>query len=331
MPVAQTILSGPDLTLGLRNTFRDAYMFKVKQHPYLTDCMDVGLPTDGRYETYSYPETAPYPTRWAEGESVSSDFFKFVQFSCVNYRYGKKIQWQVDDRLDGKTQSLFEQAQQLGEHFGTLIERFFFEYVNGTAILLPNLANAPDGLALYSSSTRFGTAGGNTLAGGGVATAAAVRTNYWLAYARATNFKDTQSQPLFQNGELDTSPVILFNPALTQVMGQAFMQSTAAEIVRNAAATENVAAAGVENLIKLRGLAPKLWCSQRVTSTTAMYVFWPGVPHKPLFEQRRMDVQSAYATEGNSDSVRETDIEYVRWKSRHGVGAFLPYGTVSVT
>src|SRR5262245_33992468 len=98
-----SVQSGPDLTVGLLNTFRDAYMMGVRSHPALASCMEIGLPTDGRYEAYAYPETAPYPQRWMQGDGIPTGTFKYVGFNVPNYRYGIRVAWDVDDREDGKT------------------------------------------------------------------------------------------------------------------------------------------------------------------------------------------------------------------------------------
>src|SRR5690349_17655376 len=105
MPLMPTIISGPDLTNGLRNTFVDVYKTTAMQHKLLPSVMDLSLPSDSRQEIYSYPETAPYPERWDYGTGIPGGALAYKQFTVPNIRYGKRIAWEVDDREDGKTQS----------------------------------------------------------------------------------------------------------------------------------------------------------------------------------------------------------------------------------
>jgi len=332
-----SIQSGPDLTAGLLSTFRDAYMMGVKQHPSLAACMELGLPSDGRYEPYAYPETAPYPERWFQGDPIPTGTFKYVGFNVPNYRYGKRIAWDVDDREDGRTKSLYDQASSVGAHFATLLDRFFAEYVVGTAVLLPALATAPgDGQALYYASTRFGVSTGNVVSGSGVASATAIRSNFMSAIGRYMLFQDTQGQPLFQNGELNEGFVVMYAPENEEQFRSAFSQGLTPHIIIGSAGGNvvagqtAVAVAGVDNIIKTSGVPIELWPNPRITGSNDWFIFAKGVKHKAIFEQRRMSVTGTYATAQNSDHVRNVDQEYVQFKARHGVGVMVPYATIKV-
>lgn len=332
-----SVQSGPDLTAGLLNTFRDAYMMGVKQHPSLASCMEIGLPTEGRYEPYAYPETAPYPQRWMQGDGIPTGTFKYVGFNVPNYRYGIRIAWDTDDREDGRTKSLYDQANSAGAHFATILDRFFAEYLAGTASLLPALATAPgDGQDLFYGSTRFGVSTGNIVSGSGVASATAIRSNFMSAIGRYMLFQDTQGQPLFQNGELNEGFTIVYAPENEEQFRSAFAQGVTPHIIVAASGanvtggTNAVAVAGVENIIKTTGIPIELWPNPRITGNNDWYIFAKGVKHKAIFEQRRMSVTGTYANAQNSDHVRTVDQEYVQFKARHGVGVMVPYAAIKV-
>lgn len=332
-----SIQSGPDLTAGLLSTFRDAYMKGVRQHPALEACMDIGLPTDGRYEPYAYPETAPYPEQWRQGDPIPTGTFKYVGWSTPNYRYGKRIAWDVDDREDGRTKSLYDQAASVGDHFATLVERIFIDLVTNSASVLPAIPLAPgDGLALYSSSTRFGVSGGNIKSGTGVASATAIRTDFMAALGRMMIFQDTQGQPYYQSGELNDGFVVMYAPENEEQFRSAFSQGiTPHIIIGNAGGNVGtggtaVAVAAVENLIKTTGIPVDLWPNPRITGSNDWYIFARGAKRKAVYEQRRMSVTGTYATVQNSDHVRNVDQEYVQFKSRHGAGISLAISTIKV-
>jgi hypothetical protein len=332
-----SIQSGPDLTVGLLNTFRDAYMTGVRQHPALPSCMEIGLPTDGRYEAYAYPETAPYPEQWRQGDPIPTGTFKYVGWTTPNYRFGKRIAWDADDRADGKTKSLYDQASSLGAHFATLVERFFVDVITATASVLPAIPTAPnDAQALFYGSTRFGVSTGNIVPGSGVASATAIRSNFMTAMGRFALFQDTQGQPYFQNGELNDGFVVMYAPENEEQMRSAFSQGITPHIIVGASGANvtggatAVAVAGVENIIKTTGIPIELWPSPRITGSNDWYIFARGVKHKAVYEQRRMSVTGTYATDQNSDHVRNVDQEYVQFKSRHGVGIAPPFGAIKV-
>lgn len=320
-----TVISGADLTNGLRATFTDAYMKPAQQSPLLDKVMEI-VPSDARQQIYSYPTTAPYPGLWQQGQGIPEGNFTYVQFTVPNFRYGRRIAWEVDDREDGQTDSLYSQAQTLGQHWATLPERLFFENLLGTASVLPAISNAPDGLAAISSSTRFGVSGGNTNAGAGVATGAAIRTDFWNVvvggYFRMV--QDTEGQPYFTDAELDQGYVIIHGPALTQVMAEAFKQGRTLQTVVYGS---NTAAAGgaVTNTILESGVPISLWCTQRL-SGNSWYAIALGAKKKPFFHQVRKSVAGTYANDANSDIARDYNQEYIQFKSRGNVAPFLPFG-----
>lgn len=324
------VLSGSTLTNGLLSTFADAYRKRYEaMEELLRLVMDMGLPSEGAQELYAYYETAPYPRRWERGSAIPSKAFASKGFSVTNYDYGLEIAWHKNDREDDRTRSLFQQAQMGGRNWGTLLERFFFEMVLGSASLLPAVPNAPDGAAVYAAtdgggSARFGVTGGNIETGGGVATGAAIRDDFWSAVSRFARMQDTEGQPLWDKGFLDAGYVVIYGAANEEAFREAFLQGRTA--IGANTATSNAA---VTNTVLESGVPIKLWSTQRITDND-WFIFATGADHKAVFEQTRQALETHEQNMDNSDLARKTKEESVQWDSRHGIGAFLPYQTVKV-
>lgn len=323
------ILTGSVLAAGLRNTFADAYAAKYKGiKERLSKVMALGLPSDKLTELYGAFKSAPYPVRWHRGNSISSKAIEDFGWQTTNYDWGRRIEWHENDRADDQTKSLFDRAKELGKHFATLPERIFFQILLGStdADLLPAVPNAADGSALYAAS-RFGVTAGNIISGSGVATAAAVRGDFFNAIEVFRQFKDTESQPLWDEDILQAEFVVFYNVANDQIFREAFIQSRTLQSVGTAGT--DLAATAVTNIVMESGLKVVLVPTQRITDNDA-FVFATGVDQKAIYQQVRAPLRESVATMENSDSVRDTKIEYIQWDCREGYGVFLPYQTVKI-
>jgi hypothetical protein len=251
------------------------------------------------------------------------------QFRVQNFDYGRRIQWHENDRQDDQTKTLYDQARTLGEHFASLPERIFFQMLqNQTDFdLLPAIPLAPDGAALYATTAggadRFGVTNGNIVTGTGVASAAAIRADFFSAISRMKQFRDTENQPLWSDFHFDRGFSVIAGAQNWQVLAEAFRQSLTSSIAPGAGA------AGVTNIILESGLRIDLWLTQRITDNK-IYVFMRQTPKKAMFEQVRSPLREAYATMDTSDQVRDSKLEYIQWDCRHGYSIALPYQTVLI-
>lgn len=326
MPVIPTILAGNTLANGLVATFKDAYAMGAKQNPMLSGCMSLGLPSTARQTPYAYFETAPYPRLTLKGDTTPFKGFASQTFTVINYPYEMAIGWHRDDRADDQIQGLYQQAQQGGSHFATLHERVFFDIVNGSSSLLPTIPLAPDGAALWSAtdgagSARFGVTGGNIITAT-VASAAAVRADFWEARQRFASMLDTEGQPLWDEGFLAQGFTIVYATGNEELFREAFLQG------RTLAAANTATSNGaVTNTILESSTPIKLWSTPRLSGND-WYVFANGAPHKPIFEQTREALVETIHTADNSDHAAMTKEEWVQWRARHGYGVFLPYGAI---
>lgn len=331
MPHLPTVLSGSTFANGLSSHFRDGYgqTTNTKQNENLPKIMDLGLPSNARQTPYAYYESAPYPRLNLRGNKVPFKGFASKSFTVVNYNYELAIPWHEDDRDDDQIQGLYDRAQQGGRNWGSLKERVFFELLTGTVTLLPATPNAPDGAALFAAtdgggSARFGVTGGNIETGGGVATGAAIRNDFWAARQRFAQMQDTEGQPLWDKGFLDAGFTVCYAAGNEEVFREAFTQGRTL-----AGALTSTSNAAVTNTILESGIPITLWPTQRLTGND-WYVFANGAPHKCIFEQTRKDLTETIATKDNSDHARLTGEEWIQWKSRHGFGIWLPYQAIKV-
>lgn len=314
------VISGSTLAAGLRSTFADAYRARYKGlAEVLPKVMELDLPSDKLTEPYAAFESSPYPERWPRGAGVASKNFKDFGWTTKNHRWGRKVEWSLEDREDDQTKSLFDQAKSAGTNWASLHERIFFQILLGTTdiTLLPAVPNAPDGAALHAAG-RLGLAAGNIVTGTGVATGTAVRADFWGVNGIFSLMQDTEGQPLHDKSVIDGEFVVLFGAANTEVFREAFTQGRTLD--GNAAVT---------NTILESGLKVNLWPTARITDND-WFVFAVGAPHRPIYHQVRSPLTEAVATAENSDTARNTDIEYIRWRSRGGYGVYVPYGTMKV-
>lgn len=330
MPVIPTVLTGSTFVNGLLTSFREAYAMPTPTSAWVSDCMDLALPSNSRQELYAYHNTAPYPSFSPYGDTMRFKGFSSVQWQTINYPYKLAIGWNAFDRADDKLQDLMKQAQMGGQHFKTLPERVLIEFLLGSTSLLPTLPNAPDGVALYyatdgSGANRFGVSGGNIETGGGVASASAVRTDFWQVRARFQAMQDTEGQPLWDAGLLDGGFTVVYSSANEEVFREAFVQGRT--LAGPLSSTSNGA---VTNTIMESGLAIRLCPTQRLLGTDDWFVFANKSPYKPLYRQIREDVKETFHTYDNSDHASQTDEEWVQWVARYGFGVGPAYGTIKV-
>jgi len=326
------VITGSQLVTFVKTAFWDMWQIAYDEmKSRLAEVMELAIPSDRRTEWYGYYETAPYPKRWPDGETIASKNFQSRSFSVTNYRWGRRVEWSKDDRLDDLTKSLLDRARDAGGHWATLEERLYFQILMSTVDpdLLPAIPLSPDGVALFSATgptgaARFGVTGGNIVATSGVASAAAIRTDLMTCLSRYRRFQDVEGQPLWDDPTIEKGLVVMFNPVNIEVFNGAFLQRVNAQAITTA--TSN---AGVTNLIMDSGIPVKLWPTQRITDNT-WFVALRGARKKSVFSQTREPLQEYFATSDNSDTTRDTRTEYIQWESRGSAGVAVPYGLIHV-
>lgn len=329
------VIAASLLTAGLRSDFKDNYMkSKRASDARLGNVMQIDVPSDKLTELFAYPLSAAHMKQWPRGKDIPNKPFTAVQFSVTNKDWGHRITWHRNDRADDQTGSLYENAQQGGKSGGVMDERIFFQILTGAtdANLLESLPNAPDGAALFATTAggaaRFGATNGNLLTGTGVATAQAVRSDFWNTMAQFRLFQDTEGQPLYDDSDLDQGATIIAGAANESVFREAFLQGRTIQIVTNptvGGGTDNAAAAAVTNTILESGLKITLWLTQRITDND-WFVGLKGAWRKAIFSTSREAMKEEFANMDNSDYSKDTGDEFIQWHQRKGYGVNLPFG-----
>ena len=339
--IGTPVIAGEAFAAGLRTEFLNVYERRYKAvQERLSQLMRLNIPSTRNEEDYFYYESAPHVKRWVRGDEMATKGFKGVKWTVPNYEWAEGVSWHFADRQDDQTKSLVDHARGLGESYALLQERVFFQLLSGTvdSELLPDASTmtAPDGAVLFNAthgdgSARFGVSGGNVFAGarsGSAHTVAGVRQDFFTAIQRFRQFQDTEGQPLWADTYLDGSYIIMYPAEMEEVMREAFVQRYHQD--DSAGATPSLSPA-VSNVILDSGQKVKLWGTQRLTDTNDYYIFMSSSEVKPIFSQERQPLTDVVETFENSDTVRRTGIESIRFLSRHGFGLSLPYSCMKVT
>lgn len=323
----QPILAGSSFAAGILaqaiGTYRRMYVTLTER---LSGCMQIDIPSTRRQEIYAYFESAPYLARWPIGEGMESGTFKGVRYTATNHRWAKAIDWNFDDAQDDQTNSLMTQARQVGTNAAMLDERVFFQILlAGTdADLLPSVPNAPDGVAMASTASRFGVSSGNSAAGD-VTSGNVIRSKYWSALSTFRRMQDTQGQPLHDETVIDGKKLLIYDATDELPFQEAFIQNQVAGVAMpNTAPDADTQIAATSNVVQDANQIPTLWSTQRIEDSS-YHVFLADSLIKPVFSQLREPLREQVATFDNSDVARDKGIESVRFWLRKGFGVNLPY------
>ncbi len=325
--MANPIIAGDTLARALSSRFRNTWQRRHKGlQGDLGRFMDLGIGSDKFEEIYGYGEVAMYPQRRPWGEDVVSKPHRFRNFTVANVAWDANVEWLKHHREFDQLKDLERSARRAGDNFATLPERVAFQIMLGTADpkLLGTIPNAPDGAALYSatdgaSADRFQVSGGNIIAGTGVGSSAAVRTDVFNALERIGAFLDPEGEPAFDPGILDQGVTLIYGIANKKVLAEAFQQGRTLD-----------GGAAVSNIVMDSGMQFKLIPSARITNNR-IHVFIDQMDPKPLFEQVAKPLDEQIQVEENSDIARKSKREGIFWETYRGYGVNLPLGTVRIT
>lgn len=322
------VLAGNALDPGTRTEVINTYAQQYKGIVDRLGFMFQPIPSDKLTEVYAYYKTPPYAARWPRGQNRRRKGFDSVKFYVTNHEWSVGTRWHKNDEQDSQI-PLASHARTVGTRAGNIIERVMIQFLTATTNtdLMPNIPNAPDGLALFSSSTRFGRSGGNIQATSGVATGAAILSDFYSVRAKFRGFQDTESQPLLAEAAIDEGTYhIFYNSDNDLVFRQAFIQSRSVVIVKNVAATENVAATTPTNIILESGVKVVLHPTQRITDNTWYTVLEHAeIPIKLFIHQSRWPMTERIETMENSDRARDTGFIGFDFDWREGFSINLPY------
>jgi len=322
--MAEAIITSDDLFRDVNATFLSTYRNVSGRNTNLPQAMKLGVPSSKRRERYGYVESPPVIERIDRGEGIVEDAYKAIAYTVENLTWGKAISFHESDVEDFQLGDLREMARKLATRAAQLSEQVFFQIIQGTAsaILLKSIPTAPDGAALYATtaggSPRFGATNGNLLTGTGVASAGAVRSDFWSLMEQARLFQDTEGEPLLDDSERDAGVTLVYGAGNEEVFREAFLQGRTVD-----------GGAAVTNTILESGLKINLWATQRI-SDNDWYAFFSGVQPKAVFEQMRRAPRMIDETRENSERARRFRMLSTMLDMRAGYGVNAAYGTIKI-
>lgn len=320
-----SVIAGNVLAEGLLGDYRDVYMSTRRSlDSRLSLICDLGAFTDGRTNSRAYFEAAPHMRYVPYGDPTPEEGMGSKSFTIYNWQYKARVPWLRADREDDRTGSLPAMAQGAGESGALSPERGVFDMLLSTTSFIPAVPNAADGTTIFSSSTRFETANGNSLTvSNWNASGPAARAGLFTGIEQFHLYKDGKGQPLHTDQVLESPVLCIYAAADMDIMAEALHPGT----VAYANSTSN---AGVDNVLMAQNRKWIPWASSRLSAGT-MILALTGVRVKPLLMQPRSKIRESFATEDNSDEARDSGKEYAQWEQRLGFGAGLPYGLIKIS
>jgi hypothetical protein len=327
-----TIIASQVLANGLRTEFADTYSGVRNRlaDSRLADVMDLGIGATNRQHEFAYFEAAPHMEYWRRGDPIPQDAMGSVQFTVPVYEWGRRVRWLKWDRKDDQISALMDSARQAGTSAALLPERFFFDILADTPSTLPAIPLAPDGGKMFATTVgganRFGVSSGNLISGGGVATSAAILTDYYKALKQWMLFQDGKGQPLIMPELVANGAIIVHAAANLQAFETAFLQYRQGLVYGS-----NTAASTPSNIVLDASRNVTLWPTPRLSGND-WFVFMKTPPKKVAFLLDRQGLQEYTSLEGdnNSDHTRTTAEEYIQWELRQGPGVALPFGAIMI-
>lgn len=334
--MVDTVITEALLQAGLRNEFAGTYdPIYAGILKNLGPIADLGIASDKRTETYGYFESVAEPGIWNRGEAIPESGFDSVNYSVTNYKYGHRIKWHEDDREDDQTRSLFTRANQLARKMSMLDERIFFQVLLAAtdASLLPAVPTAPDGAAWFAATAggaaRFGVSGGNVLTGGsssGIASAAAIQTDFFTALGRFRQFQDTAGGVLLDDESIMQGMTILYGAAGGR--DEVFTKAFNVQLLLESNASNS--AAGVSNAVIQAGVNNTTLKSTSRITTDDWYIILHNTALKPFFKQNRSAIKESVSNRGNSDDARDLGTEYIQFDFRAGYSLNQTYQSMKI-
>lgn len=337
---ANAINVGPLLTPGVLATFDQQFARRAEAlQKQMGEMMQLAVPSNGRWEIYAAAKTAPHAARWRPGNKASYKGFGSFQYAVENLVWESGSYIDQDDAEDDRLGIATRRAQDSATSLAELPYRIYSQIIASTTNpdLLPTIPNAPDGSALFSTSStfwpngyRFGISTGNIYTGSGVASAATVLDDFFGAVQRFGAFLDIEGLPLHSLEQLQTAGFdVMYPMELHKTFLDAFKAAQQVIVVQNVAGTENVAAQTIDNTMRTSGINVTLH-PNALLSGVDWYVSARGARVKPIFEQMREGQFMGYFDRTNSKEMHDSRLVAWHWQGRSGYGVNMPEGLIQV-
>lgn len=326
--MANGVLSYEALHDGLRNELMGTFRQINQSNP---NVKKVTLFTDakGRVDLWYYRTGVSKPGYIGPNGKFPKATMGERKHKTVTRDFGLDISWKRTDREDDKTQTLYQDAKQIGEGYATFPDEFMIQVITGASDyrLLPVIPKTPDGAGLFSATEGNGSArfrlsgsgyGGNLLTGGGV-TPIKIREDFFkvknLMFAKMK--KPNGEDFIYSDNRLKRF-MIMYSPELDEAMQEAFKQKIVLDT------------AGVSNIMIDSNNVPELWMNNRL-SGNSYYIFNLDADVMPFIFSTHKAVDTIEYNRTNSDLARFNRLEGILTEYRVQYGLAEAYGVVKVS
>jgi hypothetical protein len=278
-----------------------------------------------RKATYAWKDSVPFPSRWAYSAGRTYRTFKDRYIDISNTAYEISIPYNKYDEEDDQLGDVKSHISLATRRFLQLPDKFLGEYLNNSADLLPALANAFDGVALFSDvdgngDARFNTTGGNIVTGSGTATTAAVKHDLMVAQRRFLRFRDTAGEIIFGEDDVKFENLHVIVPTA--------MNGVIQELSKAQYLHMDVASNTSESNIVMQTFSSNInpYLSDDVDWYVAVkHPYWRGLAYRAP-----QDVRQIIAEFSNSDHARKYNEECLYADVRCGMGVWAPWVIIKV-
>lgn len=285
--------------------------------------------SDKFQEVFGFLEAPLYFTHWPAETPPPSGVISSQRYVIYNRDFARRV-YLPRNSEDDQTGTAMQFARMIAQTYAILPEQIFYQVMtntsyNGGTAPMPVIPNAADGNALYLTTTRYGSSGGNVVTVTGTSTVAQIITDISSVKRRFIEFQNTQSQPFWDPTIISTMS-IFYGSSLTLVMDQARAQSRVGTVLGTDAGTTPT------NLLKEAGYDVRWINSQRI-SNTSYYCWLRNLPNelRPVWRQVRKGYTEWQGNFVTSDHSRDTGQVYVQGDCREGWGSVLAMGTIRVS
>ena len=321
---------GALLEPGLRNEFTSVYTpMYAGVRAAIGDVIWLDATSDKLQEIFGFMNAPLYMVRWQADSIIPSKAVGSQRFQIINRDFGRRavLPRNVEDDQTG---TAIKVAHELAVTAAILPEQIFYQYIQNTTdnTLLPLVPNSADGSALYLTTTRYGSSGGNVVGVTSTSTVQGIITDIFSVHRRFIEFQNTESQPFF-DASMTKSMTIFYGSTLSLVMAQAEFQT---RVPWEVTAGANGTGQTPTSVLKEAQFDIRFINSQRITDSV-YYCFLRGLPtaKRPIIRMVRKGYTEYPGNFVNSDFSRDTGQQYVQADLREGWGSALAISTIRVS
>lgn len=320
MPAGTLISASTLKTLGLDGLFEKHYADETKNAEAFVK--DMFLPVEVKTDRVQFAALydSPVPVEWQSGDGLPWQSMDDFSHTVLVKRFARGIPWDQDDEADDQLQTIEPRVQDLAKQFANIPNRMAQDMLTGVAGIFSTVPTSYDGAVLISSSTRFGSATGQTVTGTGM-TPGGVRDDFYSLKALFQSFRrHTATNEQFWAGDEvgdNRNWTLIFST-------DGVVQSTVAEAFYGPVILDRTGVAGVSNPLATANV-PKIAHWFRVSGNDWYGVYTGSASRKPFLLGLRNEAPILMTWEDmNSDWAREYNLKGKAWRQRIAGGIAMP-------